>query len=77
VLRLVDDRAVLLAAPQPTSSVTPGLAVDSAQRVGEAVITTRATQIEAGKKSGADFNIYVKGRDALIVFEAAADSRGR
>ncbi len=46
-------------------------AVDEARNAfGEAVITARATQIEAGKEIGsADFNIYVKGRDkALIVF---------
>jgi hypothetical protein len=46
-------------------------AVDDARNAfGEAKITARATQLDAGKATGsADFDIYVKGRDrALIVF---------
>jgi len=66
-------------APAPADVQARLKAVDDARNAfGEAKIAARATQVENGKASGsANFDIYVKGRDRVLIVFRGGKNEGR
>lgn len=78
MFRLALAAALMLAPAQPDVQAWLQAVDDARSAFGEAKIAARASQLQDGKLSGsADFDIYVKGRDRVLIVFRGGKNDGR